>query len=119
MDERVYPAEPVWAEQVRAPADAALPRRRCMEELKAEAQGARPVEPLPARRGARRRASRNLDYAPLAEIMGRTKIASEACNCNAPDTGNMEVLHQFGTDGAEGALAASRCSRARSARRSR
>jgi acyl-CoA dehydrogenase len=39
----------------------------------------------------------NCDYAPLAEIMGRTKIASEACNCNAPDTGNMEVLHQFGT----------------------
>ena len=40
----------------------------------------------------------NCDYAPLAEIMGRTKIASEACNCSAPDTGNMEVLHQFGTD---------------------
>ena len=40
----------------------------------------------------------NCDYAPLAEIMGRTKIASEACNCAAPDTGNMEVLHQFGTD---------------------
>jgi acyl-CoA dehydrogenase len=40
----------------------------------------------------------NLEYAPLAEIMGRTAIASEACNCSAPDTGNMEVLHQFGTD---------------------
>jgi acyl-CoA dehydrogenase len=39
----------------------------------------------------------NCDYAPLAEIMGRTKIASEACNCSAPDTGNMEVLHQFGS----------------------
>jgi acyl-CoA dehydrogenase len=40
----------------------------------------------------------NLDYAPLAELMGRTSIASEACNCSAPDTGNMEVLAQFGTE---------------------
>ena len=39
----------------------------------------------------------NSDYAPLAEILGRSHIASEACNCSAPDTGNMEVLHQFGT----------------------
>ena len=39
----------------------------------------------------------NLDYAPLAEIMGRSHIASEACNCAAPDTGNMEVLTLFGT----------------------
>ena len=40
----------------------------------------------------------NLDYAPLAEILGRSVIASEACNCSAPDTGNMEVLALFGTD---------------------
>jgi acyl-CoA dehydrogenase len=39
----------------------------------------------------------NSDYAPLAELLGRSPIASEACNCSAPDTGNMEVLHQFGT----------------------
>src|SRR5262249_34964274 len=39
----------------------------------------------------------NSDYAPLAEILGRSRIASEACNCSAPDTGNMEVLHQFAT----------------------
>ena len=39
----------------------------------------------------------NLDYAPLAEVMGRSGIASEACNCSAPDTGNMELLAMFGT----------------------
>jgi len=39
----------------------------------------------------------NLDYAPLAEIMGRSHLASRACNCSAPDTGNMEILNLFGT----------------------
>src|SRR5204862_4197593 len=39
----------------------------------------------------------NLDYAPLAEVMGRSPLASEACNCSAPDTGNMEILTMFGT----------------------
>jgi len=41
----------------------------------------------------------NLEYAPLAEVSGwSTEIAPEAINCAAPDTGNMEVLHMFGTD---------------------
>ena len=95
MDERVYPAEPVWAEQVR---NAGTPHVHppVMEELKAEAQrrGLWNLFLPDEEHGA---GLSNCDYAPLAEVMGRTRIASEACNCNAPDTGNMEVLHQFGT----------------------
>src|SRR5262245_56242815 len=39
----------------------------------------------------------NLEYAPLCEIMGRAPLTAEATNCSAPDTGNMEILHLFGT----------------------
>ncbi len=60
----------------------------------------------------------NLEYAPLAEIMGRVPWAAEVFNCSAPDTGNMEILHLFATPEQRGAGSA-RCLRARSARSSR
>jgi acyl-CoA dehydrogenase len=95
MDERVYPAEEVYAEAL-AEAGSRHAHPPVMEELKAEARrrGLWNLFLPDAERGA---GLTNLEYAPLAEIMGRTKIAAEACNCNAPDTGNMEVLHDFGT----------------------
>ena len=47
----------------------------------------------------------NLQYAPLAEVMGRVFWASELFNCAAPDTGNMELLHMFASDEQRTALA--------------
>jgi acyl-CoA dehydrogenase len=95
MDERVYPAEPVYEEQLREAGDPHA-QPAVMEELKGEARerGLWNMFHPDERFGA---GLTNCDYAPLAEVLGRSAIASEACNCSAPDTGNMEVLTQFGT----------------------
>jgi len=95
LDEHVYPAEAVYERQLRESGD---PHHQpaIMEELKVRAREAglwNMFLPDPDD-GA---GLSNADYAPLAEMLGRSAIASEACNCSAPDTGNMEVLHQFGT----------------------
>jgi acyl-CoA dehydrogenase len=95
MDEHVYPAEPIYQEEM---IESGNPHHQpaVMEELKVSAREAGlwnmflPDE----EHGA---GLSNTDYAPLAEILGHSPIASEACNCSAPDTGNMEVLHQFAT----------------------
>jgi acyl-CoA dehydrogenase len=96
MDEAIYPAEAVYDAQVRESGEAHV-HPPVMEELKAQARerGLWNLFLPDEEHGA---GLSNLEYAPLAEIMGRTRIASEACNCNAPDTGNMEVLHQFGSE---------------------
>ncbi|WP_027940620.1 acyl-CoA dehydrogenase family protein [Amycolatopsis taiwanensis] len=96
MDEHVYPAEPVFEEQLaeRQNPWTSVP---VVEELKAEARKRGLWNFfLPGADGA---GLTNLQYAPLAEITGRSPhLAPVALNCAAPDTGNMEVLAMFGTE---------------------
>jgi acyl-CoA dehydrogenase len=98
MDEHVYPAEPVYERQLRESGGAGgiSIQPPIMEELKtlAHERGLWNMFLPDPDDGA---GLSNGDYAPLAEILGRSHIASEACNCSAPDTGNMEILHRFAT----------------------
>ncbi|WP_338694819.1 acyl-CoA dehydrogenase family protein [Streptomyces sp. Q6] len=97
MDTHVYPAEAVAAEQ-RAALGSPWETPAVVAELKAEArkQGLWNLFLPDAEHGA---GLTNLQYAPLAEITGRSpQLAPTAVNCGAPDTGNMEVLAQFGTE---------------------
>jgi acyl-CoA dehydrogenase len=96
METRILPSERTYQEQVDASGDRHH-RPPILRELQAEARelGLWNLF-LPDRdHGA---GLTNLDYAHLAELMGRSVVlAPQAMNCAAPDTGNMEVLHQFGT----------------------
>jgi acyl-CoA dehydrogenase len=97
MDERVYPAESVFEQQVRAAASPwdAPP---VLEELKAEARRRGLWNLFLPATHAYGAGLTNLQYAPLAELTGRSPwLAPEAVNCSAPDTGNMELLSLFGS----------------------
>jgi acyl-CoA dehydrogenase len=99
MDQHVYPAEPLFAEQEEAARRSGDPWQRppVIDELKVQArkQGLWNLF-LPGHPDAA--GLTNLQYAPLAEITGHSPaMAPEALNCAAPDTGNMEVLNEFGT----------------------
>jgi acyl-CoA dehydrogenase len=99
LTEHVYPAEPLLAEQVAEArgTDREWSRPPVVESLKraAREQGLWNLF-LPGERGA---GLTNSQYAPLAELTGHSPwLAPEALNCAAPDTGNMEVLAQFGTE---------------------
>ncbi|MFO1218807.1 MAG: acyl-CoA dehydrogenase family protein [Burkholderiaceae bacterium] len=95
LDDHILPANPEWVRLC----DSGEYPLAIAEDLKAKAKaqglwnmflpGLKDDEP-----GTR---LSNMEYAPLAEIMGRVMWASEVFNCNAPDTGNMELLHLFAT----------------------
>jgi acyl-CoA dehydrogenase len=101
MDEVIYPAESVYEEQLSAAKDRwQLPP--VMESCKAEAKKRGLWNMfLPADRETGdthgTMGLSNLEYAPICEILGRSSIASEAVNCSAPDTGNMEVFARYGS----------------------
>jgi acyl-CoA dehydrogenase len=98
MDEVIYPNEAEFRSQYHEGGEHSYPP--IMDKLKAQARERglwnlflphlRPGEP-----GTK---LSNVDYAPISEQLGKVGFASEAMNCSAPDTGNMEVLHLYGSD---------------------
>jgi acyl-CoA dehydrogenase len=101
MDSHIYPAEKVFADQVAEAAAAGRiwERPPVIDELKAEARS-RGLWNLFLAHHPEGAGLSNLEYAPLAEITGHSPaIAPEALNCAAPDTGNMELLAEFGSAG--------------------
>ncbi|MDY6811157.1 MAG: acyl-CoA dehydrogenase family protein [Actinomycetota bacterium] len=96
MDAHIYPNESVYAQQM-SESDNPHATPPILLELKQKAKDAglwNLFHPHPEWGPG----LTNLEYAPLAEIMGRVGFASEVFNCNAPDTGNIEVFTLFGTD---------------------
>jgi acyl-CoA dehydrogenase len=96
MNEHVYPAEAVAEEQLERSADPHA-EPPVLKELKERAKeiGLWNLFLPDPRYGA---GLTNVEYAPLAEITGRSPLAPRALNCAAPDTGNMEILAEFGSE---------------------
>ena len=96
MEEYVYPNESLYEQQLNEQDNRFSGIPPIMEELKEKAreQGLWNLFLPESERGA---GLTNVEYAPLCEIMGRSLIGPEVFNCNAPDTGNMEVLERYGT----------------------
>lgn len=97
MQQNVYPNEKAYYDWIQDP-DHLWEDWTPLENLAVEAREAGLWNLfLPKEYGAFSPGLTNLEYAPLAEVMGRVPFSSEIFNCSAPDTGNMEVLARFGT----------------------
>lgn len=97
MEEYIYPNEAIFKEQLDSQENRWNEVPLVIEELKEKAKqkGLWNLFQPDGQYGA---GLTNLEYAPLCEIMGRSFLAPEIFNCNAPDTGNMEVLSRYGTE---------------------
>jgi acyl-CoA dehydrogenase len=97
MDECVYPNEALYDRQI---VESGNPHAHApiLDELKVEARKRGLWNLFLPHATEWTEGLSNLDYAPLAEVTGRSHLAPEALNCAAPDTGNMEILTMFGTD---------------------
>jgi acyl-CoA dehydrogenase len=99
MDAHIYPNEDAFHAEVEANRARGNPwvPTVIMEQIKEKARAAG-LWNLFLPQSERGAGLTNLEYAPLCEIMGRSHIAPEAFNCNAPDTGNMETIERYGND---------------------
>ncbi|WP_433621346.1 acyl-CoA dehydrogenase family protein [Nocardia sp. CA-120079] len=96
MDEYVYPAEQVFDAQIAAN-DNAHEQPQVMRDMQVKARELGLWNLFMTHDGLGAGLT-NLEYAPLAEVVGRSIIGNEAINCSAPDTGNMEILAMYGTE---------------------
>ena len=96
MDEHIYPNEEAYREHFKT-TDNLWKSPPLMDDLKEKAKNAG-LWTLFLPESEHGAGLTNLEYAPLAEIMGRVFFASEVFNCNAPDTGNMEVIDRYGSE---------------------
>jgi len=100
MEDHIYPNEHQFYAEIsanRQAGNAWIPTK-LIETLKPKAQAAGLWNLFLPRSVRAPQGLNNLEYAPLCEIMGRSHIAPEVFNCNAPDTGNMETIERYGTD---------------------
>ena len=100
MEEHIYPNEQIFYEEIasnRKNGNAWIPTQ-IIEDLKPKAQSAGLWNLFLPRSTRAPEGLNNLEYAPLCEIMGRSHIAPEVFNCNAPDTGNMETIERYGSE---------------------